>query len=117
MHETTHTCMHILVICLGGQQMNCPGIDSIYANPLVKNCSAGIVQTGNQINGDLTVVAQPQITYNPPQPDNVLPNPVISVVAFCTTDNATIRYTLDGSRPEETSPVFPAGSAGVPLTW
>ena len=83
--------------------INCPGIESIYANPAVKDCAANITLTGNEIDGGLISVAQPQITYNPPAPDSIASNPVLPVVAFCTTVNATIRYTLDGSRQVEIS--------------
>jgi hypothetical protein len=38
--------------------INCPGIDAIYANPNVKNCSAGITLKGNKMDGALTSVVR-----------------------------------------------------------
>jgi len=70
---------------------------------------------GNEIDGDLAAVDMPQVSYHPPAPDNTEPTVLVPVVASCTTPNATIRYTLDGSRPSEASPVLPV--QGVKLRW
>jgi hypothetical protein len=51
----------------------------------------------HSVNYVATLKAQPQLTYNPPDPAGNLTHPIIPVVAFCTTANATLRYTLDGS--------------------
>ena len=95
--------------------INCPGIAAIFANPNVPGCAANITTDNNQINGNLTAVEQPQLSFNPAAADSSVLTPTMPVVAFCTTPGATIRYTLDGSRPELTSPVFP--TKGIPLVW
>ena len=95
--------------------INCEGVPSIWANPRAAGCAANITMAGNRMDG-LTAVEQPQISYQPPNPASTDPFPAIPVLAHCTTPNATLRFTTDGSRPTATSPVFPM-PAGLKLVW
>lgn len=95
--------------------LTCSTATAIYTNPKVADCGKNVTLEGNQIDGQLKAVEQPQLSFNPPSPDSTNPAPVVPVIVFCTTPNVTIRYTTDGSRPSEASPVFPA--AGIMLTW
>ena len=70
--------------------------------------------SNNTINTAKAVVL-PQISFDPPAPTSTAPAVNVSMLAYCLTPNATLRYTLDGSRPTETSPIVPAG--GVVLQW
>jgi hypothetical protein len=115
----------IALMCPGGSKpsgtvsnnrfLTCPSAPAIFANPSVPGCAANVTLTNNQIDGTLQVVDQPQLSFNPPSPDSTNPTPTIPVIVFCTTPNATLRYTTDGSRPSATSPVFPTN--GIPLVW
>ena len=76
--------------------LTCPTAPAIFANPAVKGCADGVTMTGNQIDGGLVVVDQPQLSFNPPSPDSPDPAPVIPVIVFCTTPNATLRCVHGG---------------------
>ena len=58
----------------------------------------------------------PQVSFNPPAPTDNATSGVYNVIGVSDTAGATIRYTLDGSRPSETSPMLdPEG--GINLPW
>lgn len=95
--------------------ISCPGVEAIHTNPQVPGCGSNVTMIGNTMTG-LTAVDQPQISYLPPSPDNTDPFPLIPVVAHCSTPNATLRYTTDGSRPEATDPIFPM-PRGLAFRW
>ena len=83
-------------------------------NQAFPGCTDDWNKTGNLIDStdpSARVVAEPRLTV-PPSPSS---EAVIPVSAQSATPNATLRYTTDGSRPTEESPVMPAG--GVPLPW
>lgn len=61
------------------------------------------------------MVESPQVSIDPPPPTSTALSGVMPVVAVSKTDGATLRYTLDGSRPTEQSPPVPAG--GIPMAW
>eukprot|EP00756_Hemistasia_phaeocysticola_P062003 Hpha_TRINITY_DN5423_c0_g1::TRINITY_DN5423_c0_g1_i1::g.192524::m.192524 len=95
-----------------------PGCPAI--NPAFKGCDSELVQTGNQIvdytsEGAAKLVDIPQLSFNPPSPKDKDTSGVFNVIAVTTTPGATIRYTLDGSRPTATSPVMPV--KGLNLPW
>ena len=94
--------------------ITCPGIPPIYANPQVPGCIGKMQMVNNTIN-TTTFVDEPKISFSPPGPDDPSLTVVIPVLSTTTTPNAVIRYTLDGSRPTETSDIVP--SDGVKLTW
>eukprot|EP00051_Salpingoeca_urceolata_P013448 m.168883 g.168883 ORF g.168883 m.168883 type:complete len:672 (-) comp17796_c3_seq6:99-2114(-) len=79
------------------------------------NCSSNMAKIDNTVGPDVPVVEQPQISFEPPAPTSVQRVVQVPVIAFCSTPDATLRYTVDGSRPTESSPVLP--KAGVKLTW
>ena len=95
--------------------ITCPGVPGIWANPEVKGCADNITVAGNTTSTVDTVVAQPQVSFEPPAPSSKALSVKVPVNAATNTANATLRYTLDGSRPTLTSPVLPA--AGIVLTW
>ena len=123
----------VAVMCPGGHkpsgQMSnntffvLPGCPAV--KPAFDGCDADLVQTGNVVrahNDDPAsaavggIVTMPQLSYRPPSPDDTATQGLWNVIAVTYTPNATIRYTLDGSRPTETSPVMPANS-GLDLPW
>merc|ERR1712232_370227 len=61
------------------------------------------------------VVEMPQVSFNPPPPSCTDVSGTYPVTGVTRTDGATIRYTLDGSRPTESSPEVPVH--GVKLPW
>eukprot|EP01060_Flectonema_neradi_P016214 TRINITY_DN22803_c0_g1_i1.p1 TRINITY_DN22803_c0_g1~~TRINITY_DN22803_c0_g1_i1.p1 ORF type:complete len:617 (+),score=57.08 TRINITY_DN22803_c0_g1_i1:44-1894(+) len=103
-----------------GQLLNntfftCPGVPAIYSNPNVPGCADDLVMKGNTINGSIHVVEMPQVTFEPPPPTSTSPTGRFPVKAVCTTLGAVLRYTTDGSKPSENSPVIPA--SGISLPW
>ena len=57
----------------------------------------------------------PQLSFNPPSPADKATSGVFNMIAVTTTPGATIRYTLDGSRPTESSAPMP--DKGLNLHW
>lgn len=115
----------IAVMCPGGNRpdgaivnntfVTCPGVPAIFVNPAVKGCGSNMTISGNSNSTADAVVAQPQISFSPPSPTSTAATVLVPVLAATETPNATLRYTLDGSRPTPTSPVLPA--AGIVLAW
>lgn len=91
----------------------CPGVPAIFES--FPGCSDHCNITNNLIDPATQAVEMPQITKNPPAPTSQNPTPTVPLLAVCSTANATLRYTIDGSRPTETSPVVP--EQGVPFVW
>ncbi|EGD75792.1 hypothetical protein PTSG_07910 [Salpingoeca rosetta] len=112
----------IAFMCPGGHKpsglvsdnvfVTCDGVPAMF--DAVKGCSNNVTKINNSIDGT-AVVEQPQITFSPPPPTSNATRVTIPALAVTRTANATIRYTLDGSRPTTSSPVVPAG--GVAITW
>lgn len=112
----------IAFMCPGGHKpsgnvtnnafVTCAGVPAMY--DAVKGCSSNVTKTNNSIDST-PVVEQPQITFAPPDPASTATSVVIPALAVTRTPNATLRYTLDGSRPTAASPAVPV--KGVPLTW
>ncbi len=48
-------------------------------------------------------------------PESVSASAKVPVLGFTSTTGATIRYTVDGSRPTDNSPILPKN--GLPLVW
>jgi len=94
----------------------CPGIASAFPG-----CDGDLKQDGNAIelyNPDPIAniqVEMPQLSFNPPAPDDNATSGLFNVIGVTRTVNATLRYTLDGSRPTLNSPVIP--QAGLNLPW
>lgn len=91
------------------------GTPAIYVNPAVQGCADNLTLVGNLIDQGPLPVAMPQVSLNPPPPTSSATSGVLPFVAVTKTDGATLRYTLDGSRPTEYSPVVP--EKGVHLPW
>ena len=79
----------------------------MFDNPAVPGCSDGFRKEDNLVNGSLQAVAEPQLTFNPPSPTSKAYNVTVPLLAVCDTPHAVVRYTVDGSRPNESSPVLP----------
>ena len=101
--------------------ITCPGTQPIYSNPDVKNCLSKMDIADNIINGKLLYINEPQLTYTPPGPSSKLYNVTFTLQAISkgvssgAKNDVTLRYTLDGSRPEESDPIFPA--AGLKIVF
>jgi hypothetical protein len=114
----------IAVMCPGGHRpsgkvkgntfFTCPDVPAIAVNTKVPGCASNLTMTNNSINQG-NIVEMPQVSFNPPPPTCTNQAGMYPVVGVTKTPGATIRYTLDGSRPTEASPVVPA--KGVPLAW
>lgn len=114
----------VAVMCPGGHApsgkiednafLTCPGVETIYINPAVPDCASNLTMTGNT-NNTMAMVKQPQLNILPVAPND--PNDFVTmpIVAVTQTAGAVLRYTTDGSRPTETSPVVPP--AGVEFGW
>jgi len=91
-----------------------PGVPAIFE--AFPGCSSGLNQSGTIINGPIGMVAVPQLSGSPPDPDCTQTSGFFTYVAQTATPGATIRYTMDGSRPNEESPIFPERE-GLLLPW
>ena len=92
-----------------------PGCPAIFVNPSVKDCDGNLKQIGNVVNGNQKMVVMPQLSFNPPSPLTKLTNGSLNVIAVTTTPGASIRFTLDGSRPTHASRLMPKN--GIELPW
>ena len=61
------------------------------------------------------LVEMPQLSLNPPPPTTTATSGTLKTLAVTATAGATIRYTLDASRPTEANPIFP--TSGLELPW
>ena len=83
-------------------------------NEAFPGCTSNWTKVGNLIDDTSAaaqVVAEPRLNVPPTE----APISIIPVTAQSTTPGAIFRYTLDGSRPTEASPLMP--TTGVPLYW
>ena len=62
-----------------------------------------------------SMVQMPQLSLNPPSPDSTDTSGKYNVIGVSKTKGAVVRYTLDGSRPTQDSPVLLA--KGIDLQW
>lgn len=120
----------IAVMCPGGHKpdgliadnsfFTCPNISAIFINPAVPGCADNMTMRNNSITPVQSplnnLVAMPQVSFNPPAPTCNATSGVYNVIGACTTPGATIRYTIDGSRPSESSPIVPLPH-GINLPW
>jgi len=114
----------VAVMCPGGNRpsgrltgntfLTCPGTPAIFVNPHVKGCADNLTMQNNSVD-QADLVEMPQVSFNPPSPDCSKQFGVYPVTGVTKTSGATIRYTLDGSRPTEQSPIVP--EKGVQLQW
>lgn len=95
----------------GNTFQTCPsgGVPAIWTNPSVPGCNASVNISGNRID-TTRVVAPPRFELQP------TPSQFLQFSAISDTPNATIRYTIDGSRPTEESPRLGPGEH-VRLPW
>jgi len=97
-------------------EAGCPAV-----NPAFQGCDDNLSQRGNVFipySSDALpggIVSLPQLSFNPPSPDCTSTSGVYNTIAVTDTPNATIRYTLDGSRPTLKSKVMP--KHGLDLPW
>lgn len=94
--------------------LTCPGTPAIFVNPHVPGCADNLTMRNNSID-QADLVEMPQVSFNPPSSDCSKQSGVYPVIGVTKTPDATIRYTLDGSRPTEQSPIVP--KKGVQLQW
>ena len=118
----------IAIMCPGGHKpdglisgnsfFTCPNVSAIFVNPSVPDCDSNMTITNNtmQLAAHSNLVTMPQVSFNPPAPTSNATSGTYNVIGACETEGATIRYTLDGSRPNETSPILPMPQ-GINLAW
>lgn len=92
--------------------VTCPNSEAIHER--TPHCTDNMTITNNTIN-TVKAVEFPQISFDPPAPSSTALAVNVTMVATTLTAGATLRYTLDGSRPTETSHELPA--AGIALQW
>jgi hypothetical protein len=94
---------------------DCPAINTAFPG-----CDSELVQANNSISAydqDAPgMVIEPQLSFNPPAPTDTATHGLWNVVAVTSTPGATVRYTLDGSRPTEASPAMDSVK-GINLPW
>ena len=93
---------------------------AIYISPQVKHCGDGLIRKNNNIYNttlqrNQQMVNEPQINFNPPSPTDQALSGISYVVATCSTVNATLRYTLNGKRPDENDRIVPG--QGIAVEW
>jgi hypothetical protein len=118
----------VVLQCPGGHQPSghisdnvfflCPGniTPAIFVNPALPHCADDLIMSGNTIDGSAPLVTMPQVSFNPPAPTDNATTGKLPVLGVTTTPGATIRYTLDGSRPSESSPIVDP-ERGIILSW
>jgi hypothetical protein len=120
----------IAVMCPGGHKpdgliannsfFTCPNVSAIFVNPGVPGCADNMVLRNNSIVAAASprarLVAMPQVSFNPPAPTSNASSGIYNVIGACKTQGAIIRYTLDGSRPSDKSPILPL-PMGINLPW
>ena len=88
-------------------------------NVAFKGCDDGLIQKDNSISeynqNSPGMVIEPQLSFDPRRPQTLL-QVECGKSLQTETKGATIRYTLDGSRPTEESPLID-GVAGIKLPW
>ena len=90
---------------------------AIFVNPGVPGCASDLVMSGNRVDGNASaLVAMPQLSFDPPPPTSTATQGTFKAIGVTATPGATIRYTLDGSRPTAASPVLPS-DAGLALPF
>lgn len=94
--------------------LTCPGVPAIYVNAAVPGCADDLIQVNNTIDKD-KVVEMPQVSFSPPPPSSTATSGTYRVIGVTSSAGATIRYTLDGSRPTEDSPQL--SPKGIDLHW
>ena len=119
----------VAVICPGGHKPSgaiednafytCSGqgdAPAVFVNPAVPGCADHLNMSGNTVDSHSPpLVGMPAITVEPPLPSSTATEGLLRVKGVSRTPNATLRYTLDGSRPSEASDVVPTG--GLELPW
>eukprot|EP01013_Petalomonas_cantuscygni_P042039 TRINITY_DN754_c0_g1_i1.p2 TRINITY_DN754_c0_g1~~TRINITY_DN754_c0_g1_i1.p2 ORF type:complete len:678 (-),score=118.23 TRINITY_DN754_c0_g1_i1:2684-4717(-) len=94
----------------GNTFVTCPGVGAISSPSIVPHCTSNLhIHANTIINGtsradDVTgIVHTPHLRLAQVKPTSRAPTAVMPVLFTTTTPNATITYTVDGSRPEADS--------------
>jgi len=97
----------------GNTFTTCPSgeVPAIWANPAVPGCNSSITFQGNAVD-TASIVQPPRLSVEP----TLATMQALPFQAVSDTPNATVRYTLDGSRPTEASPSIPEGGR-ILLPW
>ena len=92
---------------------------AIFVSPTPPQCDSGLHMKNNAMYPATALpqrmVTMPQLNFNPSAPTDKATAGTNMVVASVVTLGATLRYTLDGSRPNATSPIVP--TQGIRVAW
>ena len=86
----------------------------------VPDCDANLTVANNSVDAGAAPVEMPQVNVLPPPPTSTATSGEVTVVGVTKTEGATLRYTLDGSRPTAAAAVLPAdgiSSRGPRRRW
>ena len=96
-----------------GDDPACAGVEAIHKR--VPDCDANLTVANNSVDAGAAPVEMPQVNVLPPPPTSTATSGEVTVVGMTKTEGATLRYTLDGSRPTAAAAALPAD--GIKLAW
>ncbi|EDQ86562.1 uncharacterized protein MONBRDRAFT_28151 [Monosiga brevicollis MX1] len=114
----------VVFVCPGGAQPSGQLRDNVFQTctngvPAIlegqPNCSSKVLRTNNTVTAQFPLAATPHLEVFAPPMTSTDPTVLMLTNATSSDPLAAIRYTMDGSVPSSSSPLFP--NSGLELPW